>query len=266
MRSRILAIFETTLALLLMAAVFRLVRPVGQGSSPYRFLEYALMLVLTLGGLLLSRRDMAAFGVSFRNVKGNFSIFAAAFFPLLAVSAVLSQVDWSIWGGALLVSSLALAMLFLLAWLLKKSPSPGQMGGMAAGLALAPWMFVPEPGSKVSQALLSVVYFYFFVAPAEEIFFRGYIQSRLNQVFGRPYLFSGVSWGWGWIIASLLFGLWHVIWNPFALAGWLHGLWTFFVGLLFGYVREKSGSVMAPAWLHGVLNYSPVAFILDLFV
>lgn len=268
MRLKIRALLETTLVVFLMAGVFKLVSLFASVFSQRpdnlsRAMQYMAMLVITLGGLLLSQKNLGDYGVLLGWGKADGKIFAAAFFPVLAISAALSQVDWSTWGGALLVSGLALAMLFIVAWLLKKLPTAGASSGLTAGLLLASMLIWQGAGSRLGQALWSLFYFYLLVAPAEELFFRGYIQSRLNQAFGRPYLFLGVPWGWGWIIASLLFGLWHVVWNPFALAGWLHGLWTFFVGLLFGYIREKSGSVMAPAWLHGVLNYSPLALFFD---
>ena len=33
---------------------------------------------------------------------------------------------------------------------------------------------------------------------------------------------------------------------------WAWGFWTIFSGLVMGFVREKSGSVFAPALLHGI--------------
>jgi len=45
-------------------------------------------------------------------------------------------------------------------------------------------------------------------------------------------------------LGSLAAGHWQLTW-------WW-GLWTFFTGLVFGLVREKSGSIVAPALLHGL--------------
>jgi membrane protease YdiL (CAAX protease family) len=96
-----------------------------------------------------------------------------------------------------------------------------------------------------------------FVGFGEEILYRGYIQSRLNEVFGRPFKFSGVAFGWGFLITNLLFGLMHVGVQRWILGlnmevtfAW--GLWTIFSGLVFSFVREKSGSIIAPALLHGL--------------
>jgi len=131
---------------------------------------------------------------------------------------------------------------------------------VAAAGAMAMLVLFPAAqaggGVSVWKGISAFVFFLFFVGPAEEILFRGYIQSRLNQAFGKPFRFFGVNWGWGVIGTSVLFGLMHVLnltslyrgqWDPqFA---W--GLWTFFGGLMFGFLRERTGSVLAPAILHG---------------
>ncbi|MBN1179732.1 MAG: CPBP family intramembrane metalloprotease, partial [Anaerolineae bacterium] len=59
------------------------------------------------------------------------------------------------------------------------------------------------------------------------------------------------------VVAAALFGLWHVAWRPLALASWYHGMWTFFAGVVFGYVRERSGGIAAASILHSVTNYIP---------
>jgi membrane protease YdiL (CAAX protease family) len=106
-----------------------------------------------------------------------------------------------------------------------------------------------------------------FVAFGEEILFRGYMQSQLNQVFGKPYRFFEVPFGWGAIITAALFGAMHIgifLWilgmSAQVTLAW--GFWTIFVGLVFGLVREKSGGILAPALLHGL----PQAIAFTMFV
>ena len=43
-----------------------------------------------------------------------------------------------------------------------------------------------------------------FVGFGEENLYRGYMQSRLNEAFGRPYRFFGVPFGWGVFVTALL--------------------------------------------------------------
>jgi membrane protease YdiL (CAAX protease family) len=125
-------------------------------------------------------------------------------------------------------------------------------------------------GQPLAQkAIVTFLFYALFVAFGEEILFRGYMQSRLNEAFGKPYRFFGVAFGWGAIIASILFGLMHVgifRWilgvNTLVTIAW--GFWTFFAGLVSGYVREKSGGILAPAVLHGLPQ--AIAFTTMMFI
>lgn len=87
------------------------------------------------------------------------------------------------------------------------------------------------------------------VGLAEEFFFRGYVQSRLDEIWAPRWPVLGTKLGWGWVIASLLFAAGH-------LAGGLDParLLTFFPGLLFGWARAYCGNVYAPTLLHGLAN------------
>lgn len=112
--------------------------------------------------------------------------------------------------------------------------------------------------SRLSLLVVStVVWQLVFSGIGEEFYWRGYMQSRLNEGFGRPWQILGVAFGPGLIIASILFGLSHVLngFNPFwgqyeFYWGW--GIMTTFSGLFFGLVREKSGSILAPGLAHGL--------------
>ena len=87
------------------------------------------------------------------------------------------------------------------------------------------------------------------VAFPEEVFYRGYVQTRLAPLFRRRWRVLGVSLGGHVVIASALFALSHLVAIPSA-----GRLLVFFPGLLFGYLRERTGSVVAPAVLHALSN------------
>src|SRR5438105_12072252 len=57
----------------------------------------------------------------------------------------------------------------------------------------------------------------------EEMFYRGYIQSRVNEAFGRPLRFLGVQFGAGLLVSALLFGFLH----PLNMVDYFHGQLTF---------------------------------------
>jgi membrane protease YdiL (CAAX protease family) len=83
---------------------------------------------------------------------------------------------------------------------------------------------------------------------SEEVFFRGYLQTRLDQTFGRPFRFLGASWGAGLPLAALLFGLCHVI------DGDLTRLRVVFFGLFAGWLRARCETIAVPAAYHGLSN------------
>jgi hypothetical protein len=111
--------------------------------------------------------------------------------------------------------------------------------------------------SRGAGEILSTVVFQFFLSGiGEEILYRGYMQSRLNQAFGRPFSVGGIRLGAGLFIAAGLFGLSHALagFNPFIRSfrvdlfyGIVTGIW----GLIYGLLREKTGSVLGAGILHG---------------
>ncbi len=111
---------------------------------------------------------------------------------------------------------------------------------------------------RLSLLLVSTVVWQFVISGfGEEVFFRGYVQSRLNMAFGRPYEWRGIRFGVGLFITAVLFGIAHMlspmrIWLGDFNVTWWWGTFTFVGGLLLGLLREKTGSVLAPATLHGL--------------
>ena len=109
----------------------------------------------------------------------------------------------------------------------------------------------------------TIIFMFYFAGFGEEILFRGYFQSRLNEDFGRPWRIKGVYFGPGLLIASALFGVLHMM-NPFnPLTGrfeldMLWGIGSFFFGLLFGFVREKTGTVLSASLAHGFVDLGQV--------
>ncbi len=111
---------------------------------------------------------------------------------------------------------------------------------------------------RLSIAVISTVVWQFvFSGFGEELFFRGYIQSRLNHAFGRPYEWKGIQFGLGLFFAAGLFAISHMVNTASILTGdftinWWYGTFTFVGGILFGLLREKTRSIVAPGTLHGL--------------
>lgn len=88
----------------------------------------------------------------------------------------------------------------------------------------------------------------FVVALPEEFFYRGYLQTRLRDAWPRGRLVFGARLGPAFWVTALLFALGHLaIFQAWRLA-------VFFPALLFGWMRERSGSILAPALLHACAN------------
>ena len=115
-------------------------------------------------------------------------------------------------------------------------------------------LFDFQPGNGWPKETFTLVaYQLFFVAIPEEFFYRGYFQTRLNEVMDRRFLIFGVPMGWGSVWASLFFAFGHTI----VLFQWWHFA-TFFPGMVFAWLREKTGDVMAGAVFHALCNIAVI--------
>jgi membrane protease YdiL (CAAX protease family) len=229
------------------------------------FLNHTMMIALSLIMIALSRRSFTAYGLSFKNLRYHLTIALICILPMMLVSSAFARVDMTSRNGAFILAALSLALLFVLAWLLRKRPTANTTATTALCAVLLLSASPLSMDGVVIKKILGSVYYFFFVGFGEEMLFRGYMQSRLNAAFGRPYRFFGAKWGWGLIITSLLFGFAHVFvhFNPFLkefnLMWWL-AFWNIFTGLVFGYLREKTGSILVPAILHGFPQTIAVLF------
>jgi membrane protease YdiL (CAAX protease family) len=111
------------------------------------------------------------------------------------------------------------------------------------------WLHFPVAITVSKDWLLSLAYHLLWVALPEEVFYRGYMQSRLNEAFPKRMNLLSAPVGFGWVYTSLLFALGHFVISlrPEALA-------TFFPGLLFGWLRERTGSIVASTAFHAMCN------------
>lgn len=223
---------------------------------PFPVFVDVVMVAAALGMVLLRGQRPADYGLRFRPFKYHLDVASACFIPMVAANLPIGLgVEHTAWRGALILATVQIGLLLLLARILRGKPAPVSLGVMPAA-AFLPGLSA-FGGSLVGKALVAFLTYALFVGFGEEMFYRGYIQSRLDEAFGKPLRFYGVAFGWGAVITSLLFGLTHVGVLRWMLGvggevTWAWGLWTFFGGLVFSLVREKSGSILAPALLHGL--------------
>lgn len=115
--------------------------------------------------------------------------------------------------------------------------------------ALARWVLggtfrFRVPAQLATEALDQIV----IIAVPEEMFFRGYLQTQFDLVWGRPYRVFGAECGAGLLAAAALFAACHVI----------HGgparLIVFFPGVLYGWLRARTGTIVVPGLYHAASN------------
>ncbi len=258
--SKIMAILEAAFVPLVLfpllgAGLSRLFPEIGTiYNQPLSFLPYIVMLALAFVMILLHRQDIAAAGIDFRNPRYHLGVFAALFIPVTLSSLPMGLgLDYRTWTGALVLVPVQIALLVICGLLLRRKPAVLATAG--ASLLLFP-LRAPFGASNGILAVQSFLYYGLFVGFGEEIMYRGYILTRLDRAFGRPFRFFGVAWGWGVLLSALIFGLTHARLMGSLLNGgapiWPWAAWTFFAGLVFAFVREKTGSIFAPALLHGI--------------
>jgi membrane protease YdiL (CAAX protease family) len=123
------------------------------------------------------------------------------------------------------------------AWWLRMMP------GLTFSLAV-------KPIDAVDEALAQLLV----IALPEEAFYRGYLQSRLDDVWTPRWHVLGARVGPGLLVGAAIFALGHVVTVhlPTRLA-------VFFPALLFGWLRARTGGIGASVCFHAVCNvYSQV--------
>lgn len=87
------------------------------------------------------------------------------------------------------------------------------------------------------------------IAVPEEMFYRGYVQTALDDAFRWRFQLFGAPLGAGVILGSIVFALGH-----FATHAHVARLAVFFPSLVFGWLRARSGGVGAAILFHATCN------------
>ena len=90
----------------------------------------------------------------------------------------------------------------------------------------------------------------FLVGLPEEVFYRGYLQTRLDSLVGRDQVWFGVNFNLkSALLCSALFALAHLVTIPH-----LSRLAVFFPSVLFGWMRRAYHDTLTPAIFHALCN------------
>ena len=116
--------------------------------------------------------------------------------------------------------------------------------------AIAPYGASPAPSFRLPPRFaVTLAVQVLVVALPEELFYRGWMQRTwAASAPERRVCVLGASLGAGFVLTQALFAAGHlVVLQPWRLA-------TFFPGLLFGWVRERTGDLAAPVLVHALSN------------
>lgn len=91
------------------------------------------------------------------------------------------------------------------------------------------------------------------VAIPEEFFYRGYLQTRFREAWPQGRTFLGARLGPAFFVTAAMFAVGHLaIFQVWRLA-------VFFPALLFGWLRERTGTVLGSSLLHALFNLYEMA-------
>ncbi len=100
-----------------------------------------------------------------------------------------------------------------------------------------------------SQPLQLVGYHLFFVAIPEEMFYRGYLQTRLDERWPPRWHVLGAEVGPGLLLTCVLFAFGHSL----VIYQWWH-VFIIVPSLAFGWLRARTGGILAGAFFHAFCN------------
>ncbi|MEP1095156.1 MAG: CPBP family intramembrane glutamic endopeptidase [Cyclobacteriaceae bacterium] len=225
-----------------------------------------ILLPLVLVRLIYKKRG--DFGIYFPTYRESFQLSWKAFSlagPACVTFLLIGLLGWSFedWKGAIILSMAFGMVTYLIPKRIYKMPTresnniPNRRIISVTVLSVMTLVIVYLTYHSI-PVLWKMFYYVFIVAFGEELFFRGYLQSATNRYFNKPFSLYGVKFGWGLVLAAVLFGLSHaLVTTP---PTWPWAVWTGILGLAFGYIREKDGSILAAAILHAMVDF-PLAFM-----
>ncbi len=225
--------------------------------------------------MALTRRPWREYGLTLKDWRLSFDMgmtgYVARLVPMgVLLAVILLGETYRSWLGGAIVFVAEIAGIWLLLTMLKRQDAKDPSGSvrrskvknnviLLGGLLLLPIVLSIVTGSATLLVTSTVLWQLIVSGFGEEIRYRGYYQSRVNQEFGQPYQIMGVRFGPGLIVSSILFGLVHATQSFNPLLGqydfaWPWALFTLAGGFFFGLLREKTDDVVACTIAHGGLD------------
>jgi membrane protease YdiL (CAAX protease family) len=130
---------------------------------------------------------------------------------------------------------------------------------IAATLLVSPLVFSFFVGELSMRLLKEFAWNILVGGFAEEFFYRGYIQSSVNQEYGKEWKIGKTSFGPGLMVSAALYGLGRGLrtvrpWSGVYSISWSWTLYAFTVGIFYGLIRESSGDIIASGTANSMID------------
>ncbi|MEO1334005.1 MAG: JDVT-CTERM system glutamic-type intramembrane protease [Myxococcota bacterium] len=121
--------------------------------------------------------------------------------------------------------------------------------GAGVHLYMSEWAGRPFRPRWPSDIIENIFVNLLLVGLAEELYFRGYLQERLTRIWPPRFRILGAPVGMAIVVASAVFALAHFV------GEYVPGrLGPFFPGLVFGWLRAKTTTIVAAVGYHAFCN------------
>lgn len=217
-----------------------------------------LMVVLTVVATIVSKLDFEEIGVSSENWRRSLAMGYKGFVAFLVPQFLITNFwGWGIDYKDYMASALFLGLSVLVfAYLLSrnigyKKGEMSRLGYIVIGLFLISTFFIGFTlGSLSTKIMLNFIWHILVGGLAEELLFRGYIQSTVNREYGTNWKVNGINVGPGLLVSATFYGLsrglrtMNISWTLFA----------FTVGIFYGLIREASGDIIGSGSANALID------------
>jgi len=223
-----------------------------------------LTLALPLLAIVVSKGSFEDYGLSVSGWGPSVGRGLTGYFCLLLPNSViflmgLAGVSLTYLPASVFVSGFTLLAMFLTLRRISKPGAPRNRRNLVAVAALvaSPLVLSALVGGLSLRLSSSLLWELVFGGAAEEVFYRGYMQSRVNGEFGRPWRFMGVGFGPGLLVSSVLYSVAGALsafrpWRGFYDLSFAVGLHALTLGVFYGFMREVTGDVGASTVANGL--------------
>ena len=224
--------------------------------------KFVMTIIFPLVLIHLLFKNKSDFGIYFPKFSDSFKLSLRAYAisgPAGMTFLLIGILGWEFqdWLGSLTLSLVYLVVFYFIPKVTNKLPTrnniitPNKSINLFTFLSILTIIFAYFSYEYI-PVISKILYYIFIVGLGEELLFRGYLQSSFNRYFGKSFSIGKVKFGWGLFLSALLFGMMHalVVVPPL----WPWALFTFVLGLILGFIREKDGSILSAVLLHAMLD------------